>query len=31
MADQRCFPAPWRAEKMPAGYVVREANDQALA
>jgi hypothetical protein len=31
MAGQRRFPAPWRAEKMPGGYVVRDANDQALA
>ena len=30
MASRR-FPAPWRAEKMPGGYVVRDANDQALA
>jgi hypothetical protein len=27
----RRFPAPWRAEKMPGGYVVRDANGQALA
>ncbi len=27
----RHFPPPWRAEKMPGGYVVRDANDQALA
>jgi hypothetical protein len=27
----RRFPAPWRAEKMPGGYVVRDANDQTLA
>ncbi len=27
----RHFPSPWRAEKMPGGYVVRDANDQALA
>jgi hypothetical protein len=27
----RSFPPPWRAEKMPGGYVVRDANDQALA
>jgi hypothetical protein len=26
----RCFPAPWRADKMPGGYVVRDANGQAL-
>jgi hypothetical protein len=24
-------PAPWRADKMPGGYVVRDANGQALA
>jgi hypothetical protein len=27
----RRFPPPWRAEKMPGGYVVRDANDQAFA
>jgi hypothetical protein len=27
----RRFPAPWRTEKMPGGYVVRDANGQALA
>jgi hypothetical protein len=26
----RRFPPPWRAEKMPGGYVVRDANGQAL-
>jgi hypothetical protein len=31
MAGPRRLPAPWRAEKMPGGYVVRDANDQALA
>jgi hypothetical protein len=25
------FPAPWRADPMPNGYVVRDANGQALA
>jgi hypothetical protein len=25
------FPSPWRADKMPGGYVVRDANGQALA
>jgi hypothetical protein len=25
----RRFPAPWRTEKMPGGYVVRDANDLA--
>ena len=29
MASRR-FPAPWRADKMPGGYVVRDANGQAL-
>jgi hypothetical protein len=27
----RRLPAPWRVEKVPGGYVVRDANDQALA
>jgi hypothetical protein len=27
----RLFPAPWRAEKIPGGYVVRDANGQDLA
>jgi hypothetical protein len=27
----RRFPPPWRAEKIPGGYIVRDANDQALA
>jgi hypothetical protein len=32
MADaSRRFPAPWHAAKMPGGYVVRDANGQALA
>ena len=32
MADgSRRFPLPWRADKMPGGYVVRDANGQALA
>ena len=31
MADQRRFRAPWRAEKMPGGYVVRDSNDQPIA
>jgi hypothetical protein len=26
----RRFPAPWRADPMPGGYVVRDANGQAL-
>jgi hypothetical protein len=31
MAVSRRLPAPWHAEKMPGGYVVRDANGQALA
>jgi hypothetical protein len=27
----RRFPAPWRAETIPGGYVVRDDNGQALA
>ena len=27
----RRFPAPWHADKIPGGYVVRDANGQALA
>ena len=27
----RHFPAPWHADPMPGGYVVRDANGQALA
>jgi hypothetical protein len=27
----RRFPTPWRADKMPGGYVVRDATGQALA
>jgi hypothetical protein len=27
----RRFPAPWRADKIPGGYVVRDANGQVLA
>jgi hypothetical protein len=27
----RRLPAPWRVEKIPGGYVVRDANNQALA
>jgi len=30
MVNDRRFPAPWRADKMPGGYVVRDANGQAL-
>ena len=32
MADEsRRFPPPWRADKIPGGYVVRDANGQAIA
>jgi K+/H+ antiporter YhaU regulatory subunit KhtT len=32
MADApRRFPAPWRADKIPGGYVVRDASGQAIA
>jgi hypothetical protein len=32
MADgSRRFPAPWRTDKIAGGYVVRDANGQALA
>jgi hypothetical protein len=27
----RRFPAPWRVEKIPGGYVVRDATGQTLA
>jgi hypothetical protein len=27
----RRFPTPWHADKMPGGYVVPDANGQALA
>ena len=27
----RRFPAPWRSDKIAGGYVLRDANDQALA
>ena len=27
----RRFPAPWRADKIPGGYVVRDASGQAIA
>jgi hypothetical protein len=27
----RRFPAPWHADRIPGGYVVRDANGQALA
>ena len=31
MTSARRFPPPWRAEKTPGGYVVRDAGGQALA
>jgi hypothetical protein len=32
MADgSRRFPPPWCADKMPGGYVVRDANGQSIA
>jgi hypothetical protein len=32
MSDSaRRFPAPWRADRIPGGYIVRDANGQALA
>jgi hypothetical protein len=30
LEPSRRFPAPWRAERIPRGYVVRDANGQAL-
>ncbi len=27
----RRFPPPWRAEKIPGGWIVRDANGQAMA
>jgi hypothetical protein len=27
----RRFPPPWRVDKIPGGYIVRDANGQALA
>jgi hypothetical protein len=29
--EPRRFPAPWDADKIPGGYVIRDANKQALA
>ena len=29
--NTRCFPPPWRADRIPGGYVVRDDNGQALA
>jgi hypothetical protein len=31
MTEPRRFPPPWRADKMPGGYVVRDANGQSIA
>jgi hypothetical protein len=31
MPSSRRFPAPWHADKMPGGYVVGDANGQAIA
>jgi hypothetical protein len=31
MTEPRRFPAPWHAEKISGGYVVRDASGQALA
>jgi hypothetical protein len=31
MAPSRRFPPPWRVDKTPHGYVVRDANGQELA
>jgi hypothetical protein len=31
MPSPRRFPPPWRADPMPVGYVVRDADEQALA
>ena len=30
MVNTRRFPPPWSADKIPGGYVVRDANGQAL-
>jgi hypothetical protein len=30
MVNDRRFPPPWYADKIPGGYVVRDANGQAL-
>ena len=29
--NTRRFPPPWRADKIPGGYVVRDANGQSIA
>jgi hypothetical protein len=31
MPEPRRFPPPWHADTMPGGYIVRDANGQALA
>jgi hypothetical protein len=31
MTEPRRFPAPWRADKIPGGYFVRDATGHALA
>jgi hypothetical protein len=31
MSEGRHFPPPWYADKIPGGYVIRDANKQALA
>jgi hypothetical protein len=31
VTPRRRFPSPWHADPMPGGYVVRDANGQALA
>jgi len=31
MIEPRCFPAPWHADKISGGDVVRDASGQALA
>jgi hypothetical protein len=31
VVNGRRFPSPWSADKIPGGYVVRDANGQALA
>jgi hypothetical protein len=30
-AERRRFPGPWHAEKIPGGYVIKDANGQLLA
>jgi hypothetical protein len=31
LSEPRRFPAPWRADKIYGGFVIRDANGQALA